>query len=244
MKIIAIVILAIAGAFVVNSQINKYKGKQAYEYFKEKCETQAGEFIYRTVDNVEGLYQMRLRDPRDYFDRIRYGDIPEDPYGHTNVEAQEPWKLFISYGMKKYHFFETLKGPGKTKENVDIERAGLKRVPVFTGEKYWRYQLSENPINNGRFDVYREAVQTSDLKSLYGFTWKEVRDEQDVEYGIRGGETRIIELKTGDVLAIKRGFVIVNEFGGKSGICPKDKEDGFFLYNFISKVLKPKEHKE
>lgn len=33
----------------------------------------------------------------------------------------------------------------------------------------------------------------------------------------------------------------MNDFEGRSGICPKDKDD-VFVYEFISKVLKPKEH--
>jgi hypothetical protein len=43
-------------------------------YFDYLCRTQAGEFIYRTVDNVEGILQMRPRDgSKDYFDRMRAG---------------------------------------------------------------------------------------------------------------------------------------------------------------------------
>ena len=45
-------------------------GEASYVYFEHKCETDAGEFIYKTVENVEGLYQMRPRDPRDYFTRF------------------------------------------------------------------------------------------------------------------------------------------------------------------------------
>ena len=75
-------------------------------YFNHLCEKEAGEFIYKTVDNVEGLYQMRPRDPRDYFDRLSHGDIPEDPYGHTNVEAQAPQVLFVSPPFVGYLFFE------------------------------------------------------------------------------------------------------------------------------------------
>ena len=55
-------------------------------YFDYLCKHEAGEFIYRTVDNVEGILQMRPRDgSKDYFDRMAVGDIPEDPWGHTNI---------------------------------------------------------------------------------------------------------------------------------------------------------------
>ena len=58
----------------------------AKRHFDAHCENDAGEFIYKTVDNVEGLFQMRLRDPEDYFDNLRHyrkgrGELLEDPFG-------------------------------------------------------------------------------------------------------------------------------------------------------------------
>ena len=69
-------------------------------YLKHKCETYGGEFIYKTVDNVEGVYQMRLRDPRFYTDRLRVGDVPEEPWGHTDWVAQNPQTLFVDRSGK------------------------------------------------------------------------------------------------------------------------------------------------
>ncbi len=84
-------------------ELGPYADFTREQYFKHKCETEAGEFINKTVDNVESVFQMRLRDPRDYFSRLLAGDIPEDPWGHTNVDARSPWGPFVT----KYQYFET-----------------------------------------------------------------------------------------------------------------------------------------
>jgi hypothetical protein len=237
---ITFVCLMIA-AFYINNRIAEYKFKEAYEYFINKCEAEAGEFIYRTVDDVEGLYQMRLRDPRDYFDRMRYGDIPEDPYGHTNLEAQRPWNLFIRNPKERYQFFETKKEPIMRGYELNIEHLKFSEKPLFIGGEYWRYELTDEPYFNGRVYIYTKAAQADTLKSKYGFTWKEVRDEKDKKYGVFSGEIYVIELKTKEILAVKKGFVFL---GSKhSDSCPKGKDD-YFVYNFISRVLIPKRHKE
>ena len=37
-------------------------GMTSQEYFDHLCKTEAGEFIYKTVENVEGIYMMRPRE--------------------------------------------------------------------------------------------------------------------------------------------------------------------------------------
>jgi hypothetical protein len=214
----------------------------AQEYFERRCKEDAGEFIYRTVENVEGLFQMRPRDPRDYFSRMRKGDIPEDPYGHTNAEAQEPAALFLSYplsGIPKttpYQYFETIKPP-YTGEFYNRPFTALQYLepPIFTGEKYWLYNM------NGRDENGREifvAKQTSELKSQYGYTWREVITEEDEKHGVRVGELIVKQLATDEVLGLKRGFFYKKQ--KKMDICPKGKSERMVL-NFVRKILIPAE---
>ncbi len=57
-------------------------GMTSQEYFDHLCKTEAGEFIYKTVENVEGIYQMRPRESakNDYLLEHLYA--MEDPYGY------------------------------------------------------------------------------------------------------------------------------------------------------------------
>tara|TARA_R110002073_G_scaffold169750_1_gene326626 strand:- start:2118 stop:2840 length:723 start_codon:yes stop_codon:yes gene_type:complete len=212
-------------------------GEVAYRYFRHQCETRAGEFIYQTVDDVEGLYQMRLRDPKDYIDRIRRGDIPEDPFGHTNTEAQTPWELFLANTLTKYSykFFETTLPPRESLQRLRSFR--FENVPEVTGEHYWIYERTHDSLENAEHNNV-SVRQISKIRSRYGFTWREIRSAWDRAFGVWGGETVAVDLDTGEELAIRRGFILWATFSDKTGICPDSKTDMTTGY-FVKSVLKP-----
>lgn len=212
-------------------------GEIAYWYFLYKCKTQAGEFIYKTVDNVEGIYQMRLRDPKDYFDRVRKGDIPEDPFGHTNVEAQDPWILFLvsANPAESYKYFETTKPPNP--RLIQSRNFRFENVPEVTGEHYWIYERTHDSLENAEHNNV-SVRQISKIRSRYGFTWREIRSAWDRAFGVWGGETVAVDLDTGEELAIRRGFILWATFSDKTGICPDSKTDMTTGY-FVKSVLKP-----
>jgi hypothetical protein len=61
--------------YFTNQAISEKQRNQSVQesklFFDELCKKEAGEFIYKTVENVEGVFQMRPRDgSKDYFDRI------------------------------------------------------------------------------------------------------------------------------------------------------------------------------
>ncbi len=221
------------GERLPESQLGPFKGFTREEYFKHKCDTEAGEFIYKTVDNVEGVYQMRLRDPRDFIDRLRAEDIPEDPWGHTGLDASGAWAIFVD----GYEFFETTEGVND--RGKWWHRDVFSEKPPVGESRYWRYRLGEsdgNKYRNRRFGekVTRPLVveKISELKSRYGYNWREVRDRYDRHFGVWGGELWVEDLKTGEILAKKRGF-----FDARYAICPRDK-DVDLVYKFVSKVLR------
>ena len=115
-------------------------GELAKAYFYHRCETDGGEFIYRTIENVEGLFQMRPREQRDYFDSLRKGELLEDPYGHTNTESQYPWDLFLPKPSDNaYSYFESIQGPDVKKYDFYKKIMTISERPIITGEPYWRY---------------------------------------------------------------------------------------------------------
>ena len=223
------------GKELPRSELGPYRGFSRKEYFEHKCDTEAGEFIYRTVENVEGVFQMRPRDPRDYFDRLRKKDIPEDPWGHTNTDARQPYLPFVGV----YEFFETSKG---LKDRGDRwNRDVFASKPNYEPSDYWRYSLG--PPDDKEYRLRRDgenftrplvADHIDMVVSSYGYTWREIRDKYDRHFGVWGGEILVKNLETNEVLGVKRGF-----FDADYEICPKDK-DVFFTFDFVSKVLVPK----
>jgi hypothetical protein len=196
-------------------------------YFDHLCETEAGEFIYKTVDNVEGLYQMRPRDPKDYLDRMKAGDVPEDPFGHTNAESQRPHYLFVAPPANLYRFFENdLPALGGTQTPSGYTVLGIREPNA----KFRRYHGNEYRKNEPMIEDH-----VTSLNSQYGFTWHGVLHDYDEVFGIYGGETLVVDLQTNEVLGRRRGFIFRNSGGG---ICPREKTDQS-LYGFVSRVLIP-----
>ena len=50
----------------------------------------------------------------------------------------------------------------------------------------------------------REPIASADAR--YGFVWRGIADARQLDSGISGGEMLVIDLKTQEILAIKRGF--------------------------------------
>lgn len=197
-------------------------------YFDYLCEHEAGEFIYRTVDNVEGILQMRPRDgSKDYFDRMAKGDIPEDPWGHTNWEAQRPSTLFVSPPWRNYRFFETYL-PADDR--------------VFVGER--EKAVLRNKETNPRIRHYfgnsrgvRAPMWVDHLaspRSAYGYTWGREQTALQKVFNVHPGEIRVVHIASGEVLAKFRGFYKTRSVRQ----CPAGKDDTM-VYRFVSRVVRP-----
>jgi hypothetical protein len=92
------------------------------------------------------------------------------------------------------------------------------------------------------------------VQSRYGYTWRELRRPKDREHRISGGELIIVDLPTGEVLGIRRGFMWApaSRYGSvnwdSGAYCPvlKNKPKGLqwdkdvsFTRWFLFQVLKP-----
>jgi len=223
-------------------------GMTSQEYFEHLCKAEAGEFIYKTVENVEGLYMMRPRRVATD-DELSHLDALEDPYGHENSEAKEAEFQYVS--PNRYSFVE----------------ASLSDQRELAWKKQYRHEsYFKGPADSAKHVTYsgfnaktmKAMVKqfTANRKSRYGFTWRGVTRPHDRDLGIAGGELIVLDLETREVLAVRRGYI---RTGGvrdsSSGIwwptgqaCPAYgyrnglNKDFDFSYWFIGKVLKPKNY--
>jgi hypothetical protein len=210
------------------SQDGGYKpGLTPEQYFDHLCKTEAGEFIFKTVENVEGIYLMRPREvATDHMHQHLYA--MEDPAGYS-LEPRTPQDHFVQPPIGKYEFLE-LPGQGPT--------------------SYRRYYRNENANLgklfsawiNGRHEriPYIVALEESkEIRSQFGYTWRGIGRQRDRELGISGGELIILDLITKEVLAVRRVFFYGDIEPPRLGFvwkrpCPLTDEG-----QFISKVLKP-----
>ena len=200
-------------------------GMTPQEYFDHLCKTEAGEFIYKTVENVEGIYQMR---PRELAIDNKYQEhlyALEDPFGYRDWEAKYPERFFV--GPSMYQFFEVPMSFGSMAKATEVQ---IKRYSGYDGKN------RNTMVEEGVFD----------RKSRYGYIWRGIQSPRDRELGIAGGELIVLDLQTNEVLAVRRGFIRSGNVRNLTGIwwlsapvCPKDAGRLFYTSEFISRVLKP-----
>lgn len=239
------------------------RGMSGDDYFKELCEKEAGEFIYRTVEDVEGLYMIRPRMKQEsYASYDRY--VLEDPYGEAGGDdwPRAPW-AFVgitdkalhkpqsqSYSFYKYLYLET----AIVSADIPQHRRYIFDPSVFAASPHWaKTQVFHG--GTGETRSIKRGFRKSVL-SRFGFTWRDVRRPFDREFGIGGGEVALVDLRTNEVLGVRRGFKRGVDVKGASydfvwsgAMCPRyahlpgyrnRDRDGDSVLWFLTKVAKPR----
>ncbi len=221
------------------------KGMTQQEYFEHLCKTEAGEFIFKTVDNVEGIFQMRSRKNVYTTAELQHLYAMEDPYGHYTEENEN-----IGFQMVeplKYSFFEIpiagVRAYGYGLKRFYDDSVHAKAPPAALIARYV-YTGGE------RYDEKSVKLQyDTQPKALYGYTWRGIKRPHDRELGIGGGELIVIDLATNEVMAVRRGYAIWNR-GWTYRVCPRYGYDGgedkgtAFTARFVMRVVKPSKWKE
>ena len=214
-------------------------GMTSQEYFDHLCKTEAGEFIFKKVENVEGIIQLRKRDkPTDY--ELEHLYAMEDPYGHSVGVGNHPEEHFVQPAIGKYQFLE-----------VSI----LNTSATQKEKKYKRFyrDASAHPgmtfptSVNGQFvqvPYLIAEVEVSSLKARYGYTWRGITRPHDREHGIAGGEVIVLDLEKGEVLAVRRSYARTGRMKNLTRVCwltaQKCSETSFNSdAQFINQVLLP-----
>lgn len=239
------------------------EGMTAKEYFEHLCKTEAGEFIYKTVEDVEGIYQMRPREHvTDKMLQDRY--FLEDPYGHERSHefsmgsgalrlgtiqsgfVNPPYADAVKLGYKLYkpdQHYKFLEKP------IPVHLQNLRDGTGYL--RYTRPNTDKIIHENGQYLYPRDAQpklieeRVKELKSRYGFTWRGIERPHDRELGIAGGELIVLDLQTNEILAVRRGFLVSgNILDSPAGIfwlgayaCPTNLPGE--TRKFLHKVLRP-----
>jgi hypothetical protein len=196
----------------------------AMAMWKERCKT-AGEKIHKTVDNVEGIYLMKIRTTTNFDAQFEM----DDPYGHdsTNneyilnflrgfyhqrnekpvpgspprtgyqyVEAQDP------QDGKRYRYAGSMKVVGRMDETAPGVKFDLKRNPNFD-------------LNIYKFVL--EKVPALGEVPRYGVTYEDISTREERKYWIAGSSLKVIDLKTNEVIAERIGYMVDWAQGSRAG---------------------------
>ncbi len=194
--------------------------------FRERCKA-AGEKITRTVDNVEGIFLMKIRP-----DKINFDDqfALTDPYGddlggdgyiqsftkgqyqatHTGTPAPgSPPRIGYRYvealdpqDGKRYRYTGSTKAVGKKDETAPNVQLELKRNPNYDLNIY-AYVLDKTPAPGPQ--------------PRYGVTYDDISTKEERDYWIAGSSLKVIDLKTNEVIAERIGYMMDRGQGSTSG---------------------------
>ncbi len=228
-------------------------GMSGKEYFQALCEREAGWFIYRTVEDVEGLYIVRPRGEEDSDYHLADPYVVEDPWAMTILgwlgAYDKTPDAFIQPSVGPYLFVET-----KRRYLIRPEHWRPDEKPI-DGPDYYRFFRNPNrnsgltePVfwksksgevgQSGRVPYIVDRQSIPQVTARYGFTWREIERPQMSEKGIVGGELIVLDLKTNEVLGVRRVFMTNSGSYLRGGACQKPgKTDNAFIRN----VLKPKQ---
>jgi hypothetical protein len=200
-------------------------------YVNELCTKFGGDKIYKTVDNVAGVYQMNA--------------LNLDPDGQwaSQEGVNEPWALafgaapddaWLGVGGKGYWFVEQ---PGGARASPPYRR----RVLAATGRMSIT-KSADSLVSAGGVLLGRKELRVAVLKSRYGYSTEDLTTPELRKRWIGGGRLKIIDLRTKETLAERVGYYRASgsqyRLAWTAGVgCTRNKLT--FLPAFIQSVLRP-----
>lgn len=219
---------------IAQSEAKRYR-EAAWAHFQKRCKENAGEKIYRVVENVDGLLLLKPRKrPTDQEFRDQYW--MGDPYGHDADGRLE----IVAY-------------------LAALNKDGL---PVIHSTPRAGYKFVEIESTDGGFIQYRrddprkpptEHPQKS-RSATFGVIWRDISTAEDRQFWTAGGKLQVIDLATNDVVAERVGYLLEAEFGSTSGgrrpwlfarlhyserACPPFRRQALINREFVERVVKP-----
>lgn len=228
-------ILALLGALIAGcatqptptAEVQRNRLQVAEAMFQERCKT-AGEKIRHTVENVEGVFLLRLRPEKHNFSNQFALD---DPYGrdlggkegyigsfirgeyqatHRGTPALgSPPRLGYQYveaidpkDGRRYRYTGGVKAVGKMDATAPNVKLDLKRNPDFDLNIY-AFVLDRTPATGPA--------------PRYGVTYDDISTREEREYWIAGSSLKVIDLQTKEVIAERIGYMMDRGQGNTSG---------------------------
>ena len=207
--------------------------------FNQLCQN-AGEKIYRTADNVDGILLLKVRGDDEKYQSNRYNPRKDQMWEDAAVEGGPTRKSYIAsflpYYMRNihaylnsdgYHYVDVLQ-----KDNSIVRYSGDWQI---TSDQPFHTELS--PAHPARYAVTYE----NDI------SW------ENRKHWITGTTLKVIDTKTNELMAEKTMYVFVPELGyskfeqnpnpwGRGERCPQEFGTHIEAANFVNKVIKPSSH--
>ena len=214
-SIAAILLLTVtqANAQTLTKEERQVRLQKAEVLFKERCKT-AGEFIKRTVDDVEGIYLLKLRPSK--INRGRQFDM-DDPYGRDF--GGDAYKKSFLHGAFQAETSGTPAAGSPPRlgyryvEAVDPQDGNRYR---YTGRVEEPWQHDKSYLKGYKRFVMDKAAAPG-TAPRYGVTYDDISTREDRELWIAGSSLKVVDLKTNEVIAERIGYMIDLGQGANGG---------------------------
>ena len=230
-----------ATALVEQAQRDAY-AKEAWAYFKKKCETESGEKIYKTFTGVKSVLVVKPLPPatdKDHFDQFWYGD----PYSAPAHSQRGQYEAGILASRNAPASFGR-SGPGF--DFIEFLVSGNDGAK----ESYLKYFY---PVGDGE----RKQESIARPISRFRISWEDISKPEDRKYWVAASRLRIVDSTNNSAVAERIGYFIESGFGSTSGgrkpwlaargpatTCPQILNGDFEDRWFILKTLNPGKEKQ
>lgn len=177
--------------------------REAWAYFKKKCDTEAGEKIYKTYPGVKSVLVVKPLPPateKDLYDQFWYGD----PYSDATPWSQRAELAASRLAWSDGPISRTERGRGF--DFVESAISGKNGE----GKKFIRYSYPKGARNH-----LSEPIESP--VSRFAILWEDISTPEDRKYWVAASRLRAIDLTDHTVVAERIGFLIEAGFGSTSG---------------------------
>ena len=197
--------------------------------FDQLCQN-AGEKIYRTADNVDGILLLKVRGDDEKYQSNRYNPLKDQMWEDAAVESEFDREAYIEEFLLPY----TSSFPRYIYADV-LQKNGL----VI---RYSRQREKQNWV--------MEQRPTPHPRARYAVTYENDISWENRKHWIAGTTIKIIDTKTNELMAEKTMYAFVPELGyskfeqnpnpwGRGMRCPMESEFKQRTVTFAIKVLIP-----
>ena len=197
--------------------------------FDQLCQN-AGEKIYRTADNVDGILLLKVRGDDEKYQSNRYNPLKDQMWEDAAVESESKREGYI----EEFLLRSNLSFPRYIYADVLQKDNSIIRYSIYKVNQEWVEDKQLNPHPRARYAVTYE----NDI------SW------ENRKHWIAGTTIKIIDTKTNELMAEKTMYAFVPELGyskfeqnpnpwGRGMRCPMESEFKQRTVTFAIKVLIP-----
>jgi len=184
---------------------------KAQAMFAQRCQS-AGEKIYRTVDDVEGVYLLKIRP-----EKVNYGnqfDL-DDPYGH-DLGGEAYVGSFLKGFFKKVANPTPFTPPRVGYFYVEAIDPGDGQRYRYTGRLVEPWQTNKSYLK-GYIKFVIDKAPASGAAPRYGVTYDDISTHEEREHWIAGSSLKVLDLRTNELLAERVGYLMDPSQGSQAG---------------------------